>query len=369
MPLILIKNNLKLMYRSKWILIIMIIFPLITIASLSNAFKDMMETNYKISEFKVGYDISEDCKYKDMLPQLKEIFENNNILFQQYTNEDIKKLINDSAVDVFVNITDDSYNLYQSNDKKTEAAVTESILSVFFYEVNENVIMQSYMEAHGIKEIPVLSSAQVVSEVLNTNKVPSSTDYYGIVFIVYFAWFGMVSLMAVILSERKSAIVSRMRVSNMSKAKYYIGKFVPCTIAVFLEVCTSWILSVLLFDIHWGNIATSIVIVFLIAMVASAFGMVLFQLFNNAAISVIVGFIILWVAGFFGGTFQTYMYAHLPQHLVNLSPIYYVNRTLIEFSTIGYSDYTSRCFSYLAGIIIVFGIVGILMMNKKMEEQ
>lgn len=369
MPLILIKNNLKLMLRSKWILVTMIILPLITIALLSNAFKDMMETNYKISDFKVGYSISDNCRYKDLIPQLKEIFVNNNITLQQYPDEDITKLLQSRTTDVFVHITDDSYELYQSSDKKTEAAVADSILSGFFYKVNETITKITYEAQNGIVEAPVQGSTKVVHEVLDTDPIPSSTDYYGIIYIVYCAWCGMVSLTSVISSERKSAIPKRMRVSHMSKTKYYIGKFVPCTIAVFLEVCAAWILSVLLFDIHWGNIGISIGIVFLLSMAATAFGMVLFQLFNNAAISIVVGFIIIWVAGFFGGSFQTYIYAHLPQHLVDLTPIYYVNRTLVEFSTMGRSDYTGRCIAYLTGIIVVFGFIGILMMNRRMEEQ
>lgn len=369
MPVILIKNNLKLMFRSKWILVLMIILPLITIALLSNAFKDMMETNKKIPEFKVGYSISENSKYKDLLPGLKKVFENNNATLNQYPDGDSRNLLQSKTVDVFVAITDDSYELYQSNEKKTEAAVTDSILSGFFYQINEMITLTSYQAKHGIAKAPAISSAKVIHEVLNTNPVPSSTDYYGIIYIVYFAWCGMISLTAVISSERKSAIPKRMQVSHMSKINYYIGKFIPCIMAVFLEVCAAWILSVLLYDIHWGNIGASIGIVFLISMAASAFGMVLFQLFSNAAISIVVGFIMIWIAGFFGGSFQTYIYAQLPQYLVDLSPLYYVNRTLVEFSTMGHSDYTGRCIAYLSGIIVLCGIIGILMMNRRMEEQ
>lgn len=368
MPFILIKNNLKLMLRSKWILFMMILLPLITIALLSNAFKDMMETTYKIDDFKVGYSISENCRYKELLPELKDVFKNNNLTLQEYPNDDITQLLQNNTVAAFVEITDDTYTMYQSNDKKTEAAVTESIFSGFFYKVNENITMFTYEAEHGVVKAPALSSVKVIHEELDTDPVPSSIDYYGIIYIVYFAWCGMISLTAVISSERKSVIPKRMRVSHMSKANYYIGKFVPCIIASFLEVCAAWILSVLLFDIHWGNIGACIGIIFLISMAATAFGMVLFQLFNNAAISIIVGFIIIWITGFFGGSFQTYIYAHLPQNLVDISPIYYVNRTLVEFSTMGHSDFTGRCIAYLAGIIVVFGIVGILMMNKKVEE-
>ena len=368
MPFILIKNNLKLMLRSKWILVLMTILPVITIVLLSNAFKDMMDTAYKIEPFEVGYHLSNESAYKDMIPQLMTICKNNNIILQEYQNEDVTALLQSETVAVFVEITDDTYVIYQSDDKKTEAAVTESILSSFFYQVNDVMVGMMYQEQNGLTELPSTSSIKVNHEVLATDPVPSSTDYYGIIYIIYFAWCGMISLSAVITSERKSSISKRMRISHMSRFSYYIGNLIPCAIATFLESCMAWIISVFLLDIHWGKIWACIGIMLLVSIAASAFGMVLFQLFKNAAVSIVAGFIIIWIAGLWGGSFQTYIYANIPQKIVNISPLYYINRTAVEFSTKGYSDYTGRCILYLVLIIVICGLAGILMMDREMGE-
>jgi len=368
MPFILIKNNLKLMLRSKWILVMMTILPVVTILLLSNAFKEMMDTAYKIEPFEVGYHLSDNSAYKDMIPQLKAICEKNNVTLQEYQNVDTTELLQSKTVAVFVEITNDSYVIYQSNDKKTEAAVTESIFSSFFYQVRGNMTEISYQTQNGLAKLPSISDVNIIHEVLATDPVPSSTDYYGIIYIVYFAWCGMISLSAVISSERKSAISKRMRISHMSKFSHYIGKLIPCAIATFLESSIAWILSVFLLDIHWGKIWACIGIMILISLAASAFGMVLFQLFKNAAISIVTGFIIIWTAGFWGGSFQTYIYANTPQRLVELSPLYYINRTVVEFSTKGYSDYAGKCILYLVAIIVICGIAGILMMDREMGE-
>lgn len=369
MPLVLIKNNLKLMLRSKWVLFIMAILPLITIALLSNAFKEMLKTTFEIEEFHVGYRVSAGSIYKEMLPELESICRENDVILQEFPNGDIAKLLQSETIAVFVDIKDDSYVLYQSGDKKTEASITESIFSGFFYQVNETMTLLSYQIQNNISDAPQQEAGVIKSIALATDPVPSSTDYYGIIYILYFAWCGMISLVAVISSERKSAIPRRMRVSHISNFHYYIGKFIPCTLAVFIEVCAAWILSVILFDIHWGNIGISTLVIFMVAMAASAFGIILFQLFNNVAISIVLGFVIIWIAGFFGGSFQTYMYSDLPQKLVNMSPLYYVNRTIVEYSTKGHSDYLGTCILFLLGIIIVCGFFGTLLMNRKMEEQ
>lgn len=371
MPAILIKNNLKLMLRSKWILLMMIFLPLIIIALLSNAFQEMLNTSYQIEAFQVGYRISDGNNFKDEIPVLKSLCEENDVILQEYPEGEITKLLKEESVSVFVDISKDSYKIYQSNDRKTEAAIVESILYSFFYQVKNAETIGSYMREENLAAFsqPLVSNMEIESAVLPTEPVASSIDYYGIIYIIYTAWCGMISLVAVISSERKNVILRRMRISQMSKWQYYIGKFIPSTMAIFIEISIALGLSVLLFDIHWGNIGLSIFLIFLIAMAASAFGIVLFQLFRNASISIVLGFTIIWVAGYLGGSFQTYMYANLPKTLVNASPIYYINRTLVEYSTKGYSDYTLPCIGYLVGIILVSGVFGILLMNRKMEEQ
>lgn len=370
MPLILVKNNLKLMLRSKWILFLMILLPLITIALLSNAFKEMLDTVNKVEDFKVGYRISKDNAYKEILPEFISSCKSEGVILQEFPEGDIEELLQNNTVSVFVDIKSNSaYKIYQSSDKKLEASIVESIFSGFFYQSNNAKITYEYASKQGIEPTLELSETVLKREVLNTDPVPSSTDYYGIVYIPYFAWCGMVSLVAVISSERKSAIPKRMLVSHMPKIHHYLGKFIPCVLAIFIEVCITWILAVLLFGIHWGNLGLSVLIILLTCVCTSAFGIVLFQLFDNLAISIVLGFIITWIWGFFGGSFQTYMYAHLPKYLINLSPIYYINRTLVEYSTMGRSDYTGKCILVLLILSVLFGFIGILLMNRKMEEQ
>lgn len=368
MPLILIKNNLKLMLRSKWILFMMIIMPVFTIALLSNAFKGMMSTSVSIDPFNAGYRISKESPYEKMLPGLKAVCKDQKITLSQYPEGNIKNLLQDGTVDVFVDIkNDNTYTIYRSDDKDIQATFVESILSSFFYQAGEAAILSQASKTKA--NTPSLINGTVIKEILPADPVPSSIDYYGIIYIVYFAWCGMISLVAVISSERKSAIPRRMQATPMAKINHYLGKFIPCALAIFIEVCCAGVLSVILLDIHWGRLELSILILLMISLAASALGLLLFQLFNNVAVSIIIGFIYSWVMGYFGGTFEAYRYLSLPKYLINSSPLYYINRTLTEYSTMGHSAYTGRCLLYLAVFIAVLGVAGILLMNRKMEEQ
>jgi len=370
MPLILIKNNMKLMFRSKAFLLMMVVMPIIVIALLSSAFKDMMASAREIDPFTVGYRIMADSPYQTYLSELKKASAENDVTLTEYPEGEIEKLIKNGNVAAFVDIQDDEYILYQSSEKKAEALITESIFDRFFYQVDANSALVKAQMAQGIIDIKLLEpdGNQLSQEVLEVEPMPTSTDYYGIIYIVFWSFCGMMPLAAVISSERKNAIPQRMRVSQMTKTQFYLAKFVPCFLVTFMAMAVAGTISALLFQVHWGALPASVGIILLSTMVAAAFGVFLYQLFNKVVVSVVVGFSLTWILGLFGGSFDPYMYEDFPITLMKASPLYYVNRTLVEFSTKGYSDYVGICLIYLIGLILVFGILGSMLMNRKVEE-
>lgn len=370
MPLILIKNNMKLMFRSKAFLPIMIIMPVIVIALLSTAFKDMMTSAREIDPFTVGYRIIADSPYQAYLPELKEVCARNDVNLVEYPEGDMENLIRNQSVAVFVDIEADNYSLYRSSEQNAEALVAESIFDNFFYNVGANEVLAKAQLEQGSTNVKLIERDKqlVTHEVLEVEPMPSSTDYYGIIYIAFWSFCGMMPLAAVIASERKNAIPQRMRVSQMTKGQFYLAKFIPCFLATFLGMCLAWLLSVVLFDIHWGQIAMSAGIILLSTMAAAAIGVFLYQLFSKIVVSIVVGFLLTWIAGFLGGSFDPYIYEDFPIMLMKASPLYYVNRTLVEFATKGFSDYAGTCLFYLISLIIVFGILGSALMNRKVEE-
>ncbi len=366
MPLIFIKNNLKLMLRSKWIFVLMILLPLLTMGLLSNAFSQKMNAAYKMEAFTIGYRLENGSKYEGMIRSLQESCKEKKILLHSYPQGDIDEILKNEKVATFVEVFENgTYRMYQVDNKKPQAMIAQSIFSAIFYQVNEELTAQTYVRKVQTKE--ALVSYGVKSIQLAVDPVPSALDYYGIIYLVYFAWCGMVSLMAVISSERKSAVLQRIKVAQISKVESYMAKWVPCTLATIINVCITWGLSVAIYSIHWGNIGLSFGIIILVSMAASAFGLVLFQLFRNVAISIVFGFIIIWIFGYFGGSFEAYMYLTIPDYLMKASPIYYINHALIDYSIKGSSDYTGVCFTILTAMIIVCGIVGTLLIDRKME--
>lgn len=180
-----------------------------------------------------------------------------------------------------------------------------------------------------------------------------SKDYYGIIEIVYFSWLSIICAANILTSEKKNGIERRFQVTNISNVKLYLAKWIPVVFATALEIGISIAVTVVLFDIHWGNPLLSAVLMLLLVMASSAFGLMIYYFWRNLAVTVVVLFTGVWFMGFFGGSFETYMFSSISDTLKNASPIYHVNRALVEYSCMGHSGYTNSSILYLLALILV----------------
>jgi ABC-2 type transport system permease protein len=124
-----------------------------------------------------------------------------------------------------------------------------------------------------------------------------------------------------------------------------------------------------MFDIHWGNYVMSAIILILLAFASVAFGLLCLYIVRNLAASVVILYVIVWFEGFIGGSFETYMFSSNPESVKRMSPLYYANRTLVEYSTQGSSEYTRPCIIFLGAIAIVSAVLCLLLMKRRMEEK
>ena len=376
MPWILIKNNFKLMFRNKWVFFFMTALPLIVMALLASVFEDMLGKNEDIGKIKAGYAIlmekeEERREFQEVFRNFIESCKENGIYLEEYDRAEYGDLLEKGMTDIFLAVTDKEMIIYRTEDKKIESMVLNGALSSLTQGIQTVRILQEYLlenpaSVQKLQEIQIQEKEYITAERLSVNPLPSSMDYYGIIEVVYFAWAGMVSLSVVISNERKNRIENRFLTSPASKLSLYLGKAVPCILATAVESGITISLSVLFYKVHWGNIPASIGILLLLCTASGTVGVLLFYLFKSVVVSIAAGYLGLMTIGFLGGTFNMYMYSY-PQHIQKLSVQYYINRTLVEYSTMGESTYTSGCIVFLPAIIFISTVLGMLLMNKRME--
>lgn len=344
----LIKNNFKLMFRNTWSIVVMLLGPILVIAVLSSAFSELMKSYEGVDEFAVGYRIQEtadDGAFEAAKPAGKKA----GILFYEYPEGEIEDIMEKNDLAGFVEFTGDDYVIYKSADYEVEGITLEYFM---------NKMMNAGIDA----SLQVQNQEEIVlpSEELEFMPAVNARDYYGIAYIVYFCWCGMICATGVLSSEKKYGIVRRFRVSNISGLKNYLGKFIPIILTVSVGMGIATICTIFLYDIHWGNPVLSILIVFMMILAGTALGMMLYNISDSLVITIILQFTIVWFMGFFGGSFETYMFSSMPDILKALSPIYHGNRALVELSCMGRSDYVASAVWYSLAVTGVCSAIAII---------
>ncbi len=342
----LIKNNFKLMFRNTWSVAVMLLGPILVIAVLSSAFSELMKSYEGVDTFVVGYRIQE--ADNTVIEAMKIAGEEAGILFHEYPEGEIKAVMEKNELSGFVEFSEDKYTVYTSADYEVEGITLEYFM---------NKVMNEGLNA----SLQIKEQAEVVLPVEQLEYMPAidSIDYYGIIYIVYFCWCGMICATGVLSNEKKYGIVRRFQVSNISEKQNFFGKFIPIVLTVTGGMAIVTIITMLLYDIHWGNPFLSTVIVFLMIVVGTALGMMLYNISDSLVITIILQFTIVWFMGFFGGSFETYMFSSISDSLKQLSPIYHGNRALVELSCMGKSDYVASAVIYSLAITAICSIIAI----------
>lgn len=370
MHLFLIKNNIKLMLRNKAMLIVMAVLPVVVISLLSSIFEELLNDSYEMDDFVCGYSISESSGYKDIVEQLEVALGENQITLKEYASSytDYQNGMENNEFSVFVDIADDKCTIYKNDNKLAEAVVVEYIFSNSFSQYNDTVEILKHMFEQGKMELNDYDN-KVNSVKLDADPIASSVDYYGIIYVIFFSWCTPIVIAVVLSAERFNKLHKRFGIAPISKTSLYVGKLVPGIVAGVILTLLSTTITTLIFGIKWGNYAETLGILLLQIFACNALGIVIFNLFKNTAVSIAVLWMTIFFWGFIGGTFTAYMYSGLPKQLIRLSPLYYQNRTLVEFSTIGDSSYKWISVLYLLIIFVVFTFLGILLMNRKVEAE
>lgn len=345
----LIKNNFKLMFRNTWSVVVMLLGPILVIAVLSSAFSELMKSYEGVDDFTVGYRVEAGGKDNVDFTSFKLAGEKNGILFYEYPQGEIKDVMEKNELAGFVEFSKDTYIVYKSADYEVEGITLEYFMNKV---INESVNASLQVQAKDDIVLPM--------EKLEFMPAVNSRDYYGIIYIVYFCWCGMICATGVLSNEKKYGIVRRFQVSNLSETQNYLGKLIPITLTVTAGMAVATGITILIYDIHWGNPILSGLIVFMMVLAGSAFGMMLYNISDNLAITIIMLFTIVWFMGFFGGSFETYMFSNMPDMVKHLSPIYHGNRALVELSCMGKSNYVVSAVLISLVITVICSAIAIL---------
>ena len=339
------------MLRSPANLLFFIVAPLLVFSVLASAFSSLMQSYEKKGPFQVGYMLSEESFFATGIEALKDAGKEADVIFEEYSDGDVKELMDSHDLKGFVVFKEDSYVVWSREDAKTEGQILEYVLNAYVEGVNRAKLMLMSKEAEDL-ELSIERPAYMPAI--------DSTDYYGIIEIVYFGCCALVCVAGVLGNEKKYGIGKKYRVAGLSQLQIYLGRLLPMLLCVLICECVAVLISVTLMEVHWGNLLMSGLVVIFIILAASAFELMLYEITESMVLSIICSFAVVWIAGFLGGSFETYMFSGKPQKVKMLSPLYHGNRALVELSCMGHSNYVLYSVVYLGLIFVGCSIVALL---------
>lgn len=342
----LIKNNAKLMGRSWVNVLLFTICPVIVSAVLISAFSDLMENYKERGEMRCGYSIAAGSIWESAEDALKIAGGQADITFTRFDTEEPEEMISKNELSGFVKFESGGYKIYRVSEKPTQGAALEYFMSVFCDGM-------TYAGKGSVENI------KLHIEHPSFLKAVDSTDYYGIVFVLYYAWCAIICASGILTSEKKYGIRRRYTVSALNDLQLYLGRFVPLAIVVFFGTAIAALLNSICFGANWGNLLYAGVLFLVMTAASSALGLMFQSITDNMIITVILTFSLVWIAGFFGGSFETYMFSSHPEYMKLLSPIYHCNRAMVEQAASGRTDYFPSAILYCAGIIIVCSLISV----------
>ena len=375
----LVKNNVKLILRNKISFMFMCVLPIILILILSNAFSSSLGRTVQLQEFTIGYSIKEESSIENYFPAFQEQFGKKGIILKPMSQKEGLKAVADGAIASYLTLDDNQYTLYNKEGIDINGMVFESSFKSGMYLYDGLKIIIPYMMQNQIiptqeiiTEMESLGSQERINFVnkqhIEVDPVATSQDYYGITEIVFIIWFGVSSVVGLTNDERKYKISERIRLTNVRPIILFMGKFIPNVLGTCVQVGIAIGVSTLLLKVNWGeHLFLSGGILLLEVIAVSALGTMLTIIIKSSIFINMIMYISAFVFGFIGGSFQDYMHNFLSEDMVHCSPLYYLNRTLVELSTKGNSDYLRPTFIMLLAITFASVTIGLTYMYARRE--
>ena len=321
---VLIKNYLKLIFRSPATYVIGILWPIFLIITTAISLEPSLPSQIEVGKVKLGYAIEEkEENYRKLIRALKE----ENIQLVATSKEQGISDTAKGAIDGYLERQDEGYKFYLPELLTDRSVYLKSKVSLL---------------SHGmeIKEIVEKENQYIQHKKVIANPSKTSKDYYGMVEFMGCIWVSAYLAGMVSAAERKSHIFSRMGNMGIKPYQIWAARFIPTLIGYYAVSLVVAVWLTIGLKIDWGAYASRVILYILFVMFCfTLLNTFLSFLFKQDRLFVIMACVV-WIAvGFLGGNFQNTWQNFACEKLQKLSIFYYTNRSLMELSMYGESNY------------------------------
>jgi ABC-2 type transport system permease protein len=365
-----IKSDVKRYFRDKGNLVLSIAFPIIFIFILSNAFGSYMNNKFELSPFSVGYTITQKSPIYGSMDEIKKALKNEKITLVSLDKTDALKQISSDKLAGFVEFTDTGYKFYKNGDLSIDSGIFDSVLQSISYSTGTYTEMYKVLAQY--KAAPPAQNQIESANLFTVNKLPtipqpSALTYYGIVMIIQMLCISAIAAPAMIDTDRKSKTNQRVALTKINPFAVFTSRVISSVISGALQISIGIVASILLLKVDYGSkfpLVIGIMLLFSVAM--SSVGVMLGYLIKSIAVTRTLVFAFTWVLNFFGGSYMQYIYVNgTLLNIMKKTPLYYVNRSLVELATQGSSSVLPTALIIIFSTIVGSILIGAFVYSKR----
>lgn len=322
--------------RAKSNVLMMFVFPVLLITTLSVGLKDMMSNNIDIfgsdGEYSTVYYTVENDKYKEGFLSFQEgVSDTVNIKFEEAKNlEDVKEKVDNYDAIAHVNVSENGFSYYSSSKgEKMTSKIFRSIVDSVLNEYSVYSTIGEYNPQAFANLVQNKYEEYVSKEGLDGVRDVTSSEYYTFAELALIIFFVAQIIAESVYDESRLTTINRLKLSNLGQEAMLLAKVIlGFTIATF-QTLLIYVYSSLVLGVNWGDDTLKFIILFLVfGLFASVVGALVGVIAKNETSALGTLNVMTFVICALGGCFtpmQMIIGIPILNKLMFLSPIYWIN--------------------------------------------
>ncbi|MEG0295278.1 MAG: ABC transporter permease [Clostridium sp.] len=322
--------------RSKSNVLMMFVFPILLITTLSVGLKDLMNSNIDIfgndGESSTVYYTVENDKYKEGFLSFQEgVSDTVSIKFEEVKSlDDVREKVDNYDAIAHITATEDGFNYYSSS--KGEKTSSEIFRSIFDSVLNEYAVYSTIGEYNPQAFAKLVEnkydeyvSKQGVDDLRNV----TSAEYYTFAELALIIFYVAQLVAESVYNENRLTTLNRLRLSSISEGAMLSAKVILGFVIATIQTILVYFYSSMVLDVNWGEHTIKFIVLFLVfglfsAIVGAVIGLMAKKETSALSNLNVITFVICALGGCYT-PMQMVVSMPILNKLMYLSPIYWIN--------------------------------------------
>ncbi len=329
----------------------MFCMPLLLITIFSYALRDYMGGEYgTFQDAKIFYYVSDGVAVSPSFEKIMEKLEGVGVSFEQ-TSDHATACAEVEASKAYgvIAIKNGGYDYFRSSFNEPEGA--KLVRTLFIQMSGDTVVSQSAASENHVKHTRIE---------VNRFEAKNYYTFAGLAFSILFMGL-LVAFM--VYDEKEHGTIERIKLSNAGIPGMIFSKVLTGVACGMVMIGASYLYSRTVLNVNWGDKAGYILLILLCLVIFSAaFGCVVGMIGKNKTMCQSMVMMFAMLCGYLGGSITPlYLLENVPvlNRIIQLSPLYYVNRSVISLYNGIVDEKMLYSILVLGGLTVALAIAGI----------